>query len=165
MLSYIMIGRCLVLLIVANSAPIFARILLGVWSNWPIDGGIVYRDGRPLLGPTKTLRGLLAAVCATGMAAPLIDIDIITSALFGFCSMLGDLASSFIKRRLGVESSTSVLGLDQGLETLCPLFVFRERFDLQLADIFIISAIFFALNIVFSPLLSRLHIRHRPRSS
>lgn len=157
------IGRCLFLLIVANSAPILARDLLGERGNWPIDRGIVYRDGRPLLGPTKTLRGILAAVCATGLAALPVDIDVITGALFGLCSMLGDLASSFIKRRLGLESSASVLGLDQGLEALCPLLVFRVRFDLQVADIVVISAAFFVLDLVLSPLLYRLHIRNRPR--
>jgi predicted CDP-diglyceride synthetase/phosphatidate cytidylyltransferase len=163
MLSYTMIGRCLVLLIVANSAPILARNLLGEQGNWPVDRGLAYRDGRPLLGPTKTLRGMLAAICATALVAPLVDINVVSGALFGFCSMLGDLVSSFTKRRLGIESSASVLGLDQGLEALCPLFVFRVWFDLKLADIFIISVAFFALNIVFSPLLHRLHIRSRPR--
>ncbi len=157
------IGRCLFLLIVANSAPIITRNLLGKRGNWPVDGGIVYRDRRPLFGPTKTMRGMLASVCATGLAALLVNTDFVAGALFGLCSMLGDLGSSFIKRRLGVESSASVLGLDQGLEALCPILEFRVRFDLQVADILAISTAFFVLDLVLSPLLYRLNIRNRPR--
>lgn len=162
MIHYTAIGRCLVLLTVANGAPIMLRNLLGQRGNWPVDGGTVYRDGRPLFGPTKTLRGMLASICASGLAALLINIDLLTGALFGLCAMLGDLGSSFIKRRLGVASSARVLGLDQGLEALCPLLVFRQQFDLQLADILVISFVFLVLDCALTSLLHQLHIRNRP---
>lgn len=155
------IGRCLVLLTVANGAPVMLGTLLGKRGNWPVDGGLVCRDGRPLFGPTKTIRGLLASVCATGPAALLVKADFVTGVLFALCAMLGDLGSSFIKRRLGVESSAPVWGLDQGLEALCPLLVLRQRFDLQVADMLVISTVFLVLDCALSPLLYRLHIRQR----
>lgn len=161
MTHYTGIGQCLFLLIVANGVPIIARELLGDRGNCPVDCGIVWRDERPLLGPTKTVRGILAAVCATGLTAPLASVSVVTGTLFGLCSMFGDLLSSFIKRRLDVKSSDRVLGLDQGLEALCPVLVFRDQFDLQVLDALAIIVAFFVLEIVLSHLLYRLPTRNR----
>jgi CDP-2,3-bis-(O-geranylgeranyl)-sn-glycerol synthase len=52
---------------VADVAPIAAKHLLGARWQAPLDGGWRFVDGRPLLGPSKTWRGLLAA--ATALAA------------------------------------------------------------------------------------------------
>lgn len=156
------IVQVLFLLLVANGAPILARNLLGDHLSHPVDFGINGPDGRPLLGPTKTIRGLLAALVGTACAAPLVGVSWETGALFGLCTMLGDLGSSFLKRRMGVRSSESVLGLDQGLEALCPILALGRQFALQLADVFAIVAAFFVIEIVLSRLLYRLHIRNRP---
>jgi CDP-2,3-bis-(O-geranylgeranyl)-sn-glycerol synthase len=154
--------QALFLLLVANGMPILARNLLGAHLSHPVDCGINGPDGRSLLGPTKTIRGVLAALGGTACAAPLVGVSWETGTLFGLWTMLGDLGSSFLKRRLGVSSSESVLGLDQGVEALCPLLALGRQFAFQVADIFVIVAAFFVMEIVLSPLLYRLHIRDRP---
>jgi CDP-diglyceride synthetase len=156
------IVQVLCLLIVANGAPIIARNLLGERYNRPIDGGVVFVDGHRLLGPTKTIRGIVAAVGATALMAPFVGLSCLTGALFGLYTMGGDLVTSFIKRRLGLSSSESVLGLDQGLEALCPILVFRARFALHLPEVLAIMVAFFLLEIVLSRLLYWLHIRNQP---
>ena len=161
-MNYTIIAQLLLLLVVANGAPIITQNIFGDRFTQPLDCGIIFFDGRPLLGPTKTIRGIIFAVFTTALIAPLLGIFFVTGALFGLCTMLGDLVSSFIKRRLNINSSDSALGLDQGLEALLPVLIFRSQFALQAIDIFAIVGAFFLLEIVLSPLLYRLHIRNRP---
>lgn len=61
--------QLLLLLAVANNAPIAAKRFLGHRWDFPLDGGIRLRDGRPLLGPSKTLRGVIAAVASSTLSA------------------------------------------------------------------------------------------------
>jgi hypothetical protein len=56
--------------------------------------------------------------------------------------MGGDLLASFLKRRLGIISSESALGLDQSLEALVPALVCRTPFAFQATDILIIVLAF-----------------------
>ena len=157
------LGQFLFLLVVANGAPIIAWDICRERWNWPVDGGRTFYDGRPLLGPRKTVRGLLAAIVVTGCAAPLVGRSALLGTLIGLCAMGGDLLASFIKRRLGITSSQSALGLDQSLEALVPALVCRTPFAFQTTDILIIVLAFFVLEIVLSRLLYCLHIRNRPR--
>lgn len=161
MIQYTIVGQLLVLLLVANGAPIIARNLLGTRGNWPVDFGRVFVDGRRLLGPSKTMRGVLAAVCATGIVALLLGHSFVIGALFGLYTMVGDLVASFLKRRLGLPSSDSALGLDQGLEALCPVLLFQKYWALRFADIVVVVAAFFVLEIVLSRVLYKLRIRQR----
>jgi len=161
-MHYTVIGQFLFLLVVANGAPIIARDLLRAHWHCPIDGGRTWYDGRPLLGPAKTVRGLLAAGIATGCAAPLVGRPFLLGVLLGLCSMGGDLLASFMKRRLGITSSASALGLDQSLEALGPALVLRTSFAFQTVDIVIVVLAFFVLEIGLSRVLYRLHIRDRP---
>lgn len=156
-----MIGQLLLLLLVANGAPIIARNLLGTRGNWPVDFGGTFIDGRPLLGPSKTMRGVLAAVCTTGIVASLLGFPFVTGALFGLYTMVGDLVASFVKRRFGLPSSDSALGLDQSLEALCPVLLLRQYWSLSLADIIAVVVAFFVLEIVVSRVLYKLRIRQR----
>jgi CDP-2,3-bis-(O-geranylgeranyl)-sn-glycerol synthase len=111
---------------------------------------------------TCTVRGLLAAVIATGCAASLFGRSFLLGVLLGLCAMGGDLVSSCIKRRLGINSSESALGLDQSLEVLAPALVLRTAFAFQGAEIVTVVLAFFALEIGLSRVLYRLHIRDRP---
>jgi uncharacterized iron-regulated membrane protein len=156
------IVQFLILLMVANGTPIIAHDVFKEHWNWPIDGGRTAYDGRPWLGPTKTVRGPLVASLVTGLAAPLLGHSWVTGVLLGLCAMGGDLVSSFLKRRFGIKSSDSALGLDQSLEALCPAVLLRTPFALQWPDICAIVVAFFVLEIVLSRVLFRLHIRDRP---
>jgi CDP-2,3-bis-(O-geranylgeranyl)-sn-glycerol synthase len=154
--------KLLVLLGVANGAPIVARWLLGRRAAWPLDGGLRFVDGQPLFGATKTLRGLLAAVAACTACAPLLGFAWTTGLLIGLFAMLGDLAASFVKRRLRLTPSNQALGLDQIPEALLPLLAVQARLALDAWQILALVAVFTALQLVISPLLYRLGIRHRP---
>jgi CDP-diglyceride synthetase len=161
-MSYTTIGQFLFLLLVANGAPIIARGIFKDLLSYPLDGGKILYDGRPLFGPAKTIRGLLAAGVATGCAALLVGRPMLLGVCLALYAMCGDLMSSFIKRRLGIKSGDSALGLDQSLEALTPAVMLRTPFAFQVTEIVIVVLAFFLLEIGLSRLLYRLHIRDRP---
>jgi CDP-2,3-bis-(O-geranylgeranyl)-sn-glycerol synthase len=76
--------------------------------------------------------------------------------------MLGDLASSFVKRRLGRRTHSQALGLDQVPESLLPLLLLQERLALGAGEMALIVALFVALELMLSRLLFRWHLRDRP---
>ncbi|CAL1240640.1 CDP-archaeol synthase [Candidatus Methylocalor cossyra] len=154
--------KLLFLLSVANGAPIVLKKLLGNRGDWPLDGGWRGRDGRPLLGPSKTWRGCAAALLATGAAALALGWPFALGLLIGITAMVGDLASSFVKRRLGIPSSGKAPGLDQIPESLLPLLAVRCQLGLGSAQIALLVASFVLLDVVLSRLLYALHIREQP---
>ena len=159
---FILIIEVLLLLGIANGTPIFAARLFGKRFNAPLDGGLKLPDGRPLFGPSKTVRGLVLSVACATLAAPLLGFEWITGAGLASASMFGDLLSSFIKRRLGLRIHSQAFGLDQVPESLLPLLVLQRHLGLDYGDIAIIVAAFIVLELVLSRLLFRLHIRDRP---
>jgi len=129
-----------VLLLVANSAPVVARMILQSRLLTPVDCGLSFVDGRRLFGPRKTVLGLLSAVTVTTLVALMLDVSWQSGLLVATGAMVGDLLSSFVKRRLGVEPHGVVLGLDQLPEVLVPLFLVKAQFALTSADIVFILA-------------------------
>jgi len=154
--------QLLALLIVANGVPILARNLLGKRWGGALDAGLPFVDGRPLLGRSKTVRGVLCTIVVTGAVAPVLGISPGQGCLLGALSMSGDLISSFVKRRLGLEPSSRALGLDQVPESLMPLLLMKESLGLVWPEILRITVLFFVLELALSPLLYRLGIRDRP---
>lgn len=93
------------------------------WLAIPLDGGRTWR-GRPLLGPNKTLRGLLLMPAATALAvrlqfaaetaAPRLAALSVrdpdrggawtAGSLLGLAYIAAELPNSFLKRRLGIPS-------------------------------------------------------------
>jgi CDP-2,3-bis-(O-geranylgeranyl)-sn-glycerol synthase len=154
--------KMLVLLVVANGAPVLGKKIFGATFNRPLDGGIKLRDGRPLFGPSKTVRGLVLSIAATALAAVALGFDWKDGALIALLAMLGDLASSFVKRRLGRPPSSMALGLDQIPESLLPTLVFKARLGLTAWDITGVVFAFILLELLLSRLLYGLHLRDRP---
>ncbi len=152
----------LLLLLTANGAPIIARWLSGSHFAWPLDGGLLFIDERPLFGNNKTLRGLLAALIATTLLAWFIGWSPWLGLLFASTAMLGDLFASFIKRRLAIPVSGMAPVLDQVPESLFPLLAVRGVFDLSWLQISIIVVLFLVLDYLLSFVLYRLHIRQHP---
>ena len=97
----------LLLLITANGAPILLAWRLGQRWDWPLDAGWVLPDGRRLLGESATWRGLVAGVVSTALLSWLLGLGPGLGALIGFLSLVGDALSSFVKRRLGLNSVRS----------------------------------------------------------
>ena len=154
--------RSLVLLTLANGAPVVAKKVLGRRLAAPLDGGLRFFDRRPLLGPSKTVRGVLVSVIVTAAGAPLLGLDPATGADAAAAAMAGDLCSSFVKRRLALAPSSRALGLDQLPESLLPLLACRQALSLTAPDIVLAVAAFFIGEIVLSRILYRMHLRDEP---
>lgn len=122
----------------------------------------MFFDGRPLLGSSKTIRGLVAAVTATALGALLLGLPATVGALLGGGAMLGDALSSFIKRRMGAAPSSRATGLDQIPEALLPLLVLKGILGLTLVQIAGITFAFFVLDIPLAWLTHRIGLRDRP---
>ena len=67
--------QLLILLMLANGTPVVAKKFLGERFTYPLDGGVVFVDGRPLFGRSKTIRGVVLAVLVTTAGAPMIGLE------------------------------------------------------------------------------------------
>lgn len=162
MVEFLLGVRLLLLLSIANLAPILLFRLSGRQPGARLDGGLDFFDRRPLLGPSKTVRGVAAAVVAVALVAPLLGFSPYLGAVVGGCSMLGDALSSFCKRRLGIPESAKAIGLDQIPEALLPLLVVADSLSLSAVQIAVVTLAFFALEIPTSRLLFRMGMRDHP---
>ena len=157
-----LILKLLILLVLANGTPVILKKFLGARFALPLDGGVRFFDGRPLFGSSKTLRGAVLAVLVTTLGALAMDLGWKVGALVGVFAMLGDLFSSFCKRRVNLPPSSRAVVLDQVPESLFPLLAVQGTLALTVSDIVIVVVIFFVSEVVFSPLFYRLNIRDRP---
>jgi CDP-2,3-bis-(O-geranylgeranyl)-sn-glycerol synthase len=154
--------QLLILLAVANTAPLLGKRGLGDRWAWPLDGGLPFFDGRPLFGASKTLRGVVLALLATAAAGALVGLDWRIGALVGGGAMAGDLFSSFLKRRLALAPSSKATGLDQIPESLLPLLACRGALPLTVVDTALLVALFVVGEVLCSRLFYRLGLRDRP---
>ena len=154
--------KLLILLAVANGAPVVAKRLFGNRLSYALDGGARFIDGRALFGTSKTVRGLLLSIGATIVASPLFGLDFTTGFLVGLGAMAGDLLSSFTKRRLGMKPSSKATGLDQIPESLLPALMCWKHLSLSFIDVIALVGAFFVGEILLSLLLFKAHIRDRP---
>ena len=148
-----LVTTLILLLVTANGAPVVAGLLLGKRWDWPLDNNIRFTDQRPLLGTSKTLRGLIAAIVATAIVAALLGMTWFEGASFGLLAMLGDLCSSFIKRRLGFPSSQSVPLLDQLPESILPVWMMQMVLGPTMTEMFAAVAAFFVIDLLLSRLI------------
>jgi hypothetical protein len=158
----ILVLKLLVLLAVANGAPVLAKRLLGDRLARPLDGGAIFIDGRPLFGPSKTIRGIVVALAATPLAAALMGLSWQLGVVVAGLAVVGDLLSSFVKRRMGLPSGSMALGLDQIPESLLPLLGAWLFVPLSLLDVLVGVAAFFAGELILSRILFHLNLRERP---
>lgn len=154
--------QLLILLAVANGTPVIAKRVLGNVLARPLDGGAVFRDGRPLFGPAKTIRGIVLSLLATPLVAALMGLQSELGVLVAAAAMAGDLLSSFVKRRMGLPSSSKAIGLDQIPESLFPLAASGMLVPVTLVDIVAGVIAFLGGSLVLSRVLFYLHLRDRP---
>jgi CDP-2,3-bis-(O-geranylgeranyl)-sn-glycerol synthase len=154
--------QLLVLLTAANGTPIIAKKIFGTRGARALDDGIVFFDGRPVFGHSKTIRGILASILITTIGAPLIGLSPAIGVVVASTAMAGDLVSSFEKRRLNFPPSSQAIGIDQVPESLFPMLACRDALSLTFADIALGVGIFFVGGLFLSRLLYRLHLRDRP---
>jgi CDP-2,3-bis-(O-geranylgeranyl)-sn-glycerol synthase len=154
--------QLLVLLLVANGGPVLARRVLHDRWVWPLDGGRMFFDGKALLGPSKTWRGLLVAIVGCTLVSLFFGFSWQLGLTFGVASMLGDAVSSFAKRRLNVPASGRALGIDQIPEALLPLLACRSMLGLDGWSIVVLVVLFGLSGILISPVMFRLGLRETP---
>lgn len=161
-MNFDLIAKFLFLLGIANGAPIVVRKILSNEFSQPLDGGFKLPDGFPIFGSSKTIRGVLTAIVATALLAPVVNVSWISGALIGALAMVGDLISSFIKRRLGLLPSSRCTGLDQVPEALIPALAGVRLMGLNIFDVTLVVLIFFAGQIALSFLFYKIKLRRRP---
>jgi len=154
--------KVLLILATANSAPILAKKLFGQSLSYPLDGGFLFVDGRPIFGPSKTIRGVVVAAVASSLCAIILGFTWTTGVVLGLAAMGGDLISSFLKRRIGLPPSSMALGLDQIPESLLPALVAMNLMAFTVGDVVLIVVLFFVGELVLSRLLFRVHLRDQP---
>jgi len=154
--------QLLLLIWIANGAPVLAHALFGTRFAYPVDGGARFLDGRPFFGTAKTVRGVIAAVLLTTLAAVGLGLSPALGALVGSAAVAGDLLTSFIKRRMGLPPSSRARGLDQVPESLLPALVAAPRLGLAVADIALVVGMFVVLAVGLSPVLCRIRVRETP---
>ena len=162
MMQLLHILQILVLLTFANGAPIVAKKIFGSRFALPLDAGIIFFDGRPVFGASKTMRGIVVSILITSAIAPFIGLDLTIGAIVASSAMAGDLFSSFVKRRLNFPPSSQALGLDQVPESLFPMLACRDALSLTIAGIALGVGIFFIGALILSRFLFRAHLRDEP---
>jgi CDP-2,3-bis-(O-geranylgeranyl)-sn-glycerol synthase len=145
-----LVSHLVLLLVIANGTPVLLRLLLGSRWNRPLDNHRQFTDKRPLLGASKTLRGLIGSVLVTALLAPLFELSVLEGAGFALLAMLGDLCSSFLKRRLDIASSRSAPLLDQLPESLLPLWGMQSVLGASAGEIALAVMIFTVIDLLLS---------------
>ena len=152
----------ILLIVIANGIPVFMRFVFGGYCAWPIDFGKQLADGEPILGKSKTWRGVLTTMAVTPFFAFLLGYSPETGFLVAAFSMLGDLVSSFIKRRMHMRPSSMALFLDQIPEALFPAVVLMDVFNLNIGSVILVVTIFIVVELLLSRLLYKWGVRKRP---
>ena len=147
-MSWTAVSNAMILLIIANMMPWALGHTCG--SRWaaPIDCGMVWRDGRRLLGSHKTWRGLAGSILGCGITSHLLGMHWLVGVQFAFLSMLGDAFSSALKRRRGREPGQQMIGLDQLPEALLPLIVLRNALKLGWWELVLVTTVFAILDLI-----------------
>jgi len=134
--------KILTLLWVINFVPpLLAFFFEDKW-NTPLDLGYRFHDGQPLFGSHKTYRGFFGGVGAGALVGWCFGFPWWLGLGAGLLAMIGDLTSSFIKRRFEISSGDIVPVLDQGFEGLFPFLVLAPYFLLGVGDVLFLLVLF-----------------------
>lgn len=132
----------------------------------PIDLGKNWKDGRRIFGDGKTFRGLIGGTIC-GVIAGLIQMQVtplhnlgtftfVSIFTLSFGALLGDMAKSFFKRRLGYERGAQFPLVDQ-LDFVAGAWILTYIFDpVWFSDNFLAAPWIMVTVVLFTPLLHRL---------
>ncbi len=154
--------QLLIVVIAANGSPILGRLLRTSFWSTPLDLGARFVDGQPLLGSSKTFRGVVFGVVTAGLIAEVIALPFEIGIMIGALAMCGDVVSSFAKRRFRLPSESMAVGLDQIPESLFPLLGVKTLYGLSWPGIGLTVCGFLILELLLSVVLYKLHIRKHP---
>ena len=156
--------QMVVLLAAANGTPVIAKKIFRHRFARPLDGGLDFIDGRPLLGTSKTIRGIVASLAITTASAPLV----------GLSPKIGALVALRRWRATSSRASRSAGSACRQAAARSASIKFPNRFSrarlpaalsLKAADILLVVAIFFVGEIVLSRVLYALICATSPTSA
>jgi uncharacterized protein len=142
--------KILAMLIVTNAAPLLSTGFCPKGNRRPLDSGRRLADGHPILGKNKTLCGLLSGIGAAGALSLLIGLPLSMCMLIAGTSLLGDLLTSFIKRRLGLAEGQTAHLLDHLLEGALPLLLCKGLFSISWSLSLVLLMLFIGCGLVGS---------------
>jgi CDP-2,3-bis-(O-geranylgeranyl)-sn-glycerol synthase len=149
----------LILILAANATPVLMRLILGPRYAFVIDEYLPAIPGKTLFGRSKSWRGITSALVVTTLVAMALGMPWYLGTLVAAAAMLGDLLSSFIKRRLKIDEGTSTVVLDQAPESLFPCLLVQQTLALDPWQIANVVLVFMILDIVLTLLLRRFTAR------
>ena len=138
---------------VANATPVFLR------TGHPLDFGKKFSDGRRILGDGKTWEGLLIGIWF-GTTVACVEAIVLNSLkyyeyglLASIGGLLGDVISSFFKRRLGLERGAPLPLVDQldfyfGATLMMMVAGWMPRWDYVLWGVIIIVVLHKLTNVI-----------------
>lgn len=144
----------------ANAAPLaFSPILK---TKHPIDFGLTLPNGARLLGETKSWEGLAIGI-AIGTAVGFALAAPVRGFILSLGALLGDLAGSFIKRRLSIPPGQPLPLLDQ-LDFLAGSLLLAALFNygVGLFELLILVVITPPLHIMSNALAYAMGIKAKP---
>jgi hypothetical protein len=150
------------LIIIANGTPVFMRFCLKKRLETAIDLGATLPDGQRLFGASKTWRGLVGAILITSLVGWLMGYSAWLGCAVAMLALLGDLFSSFIKRRLALKPGSMAPLLDQIPESLLPAYILMHQFNLDSMDVLFLVICFVITELLLSRLFFMLGVRKTP---
>ncbi len=142
--------RIVLFLLWVNALPSLVAVLLKGRFHYPVDGGRLWRDGRPLLGENKTIRGVISSVAGGITLYPLLGHTWWLAGCVALLAMAGDLLTSFLKRRAEFLSGKNIIIVDQFFESFFPLLLLYIFLSLTWQQIFLSLLLFIAIAYVSS---------------
>jgi len=123
--------KILILLLFINGVPPVIAFLFPGIARRPVDCGLKFFDGYPVLGKHKTMTGFLSGTLTGCIFGFMLGFPLMIGFLIGFLGMAGDSFTSFIKRRLNIASGSDIFSLDQFFEGLFPLLILHRFYSLS----------------------------------
>ncbi len=150
----LLIFKFWLILMVTNGTPMLAAALWPGLRRRPVDNGRRLADGQPLLGHHKTWGGLLSGILAGGLCGGLMGLSLPMSSLIAGTSMLGDLFTSFLKRRMGFKEGETLPLFDQVFEGAFPLLLCKWAYRLSWS-VFLATLLVFSASILLGSLMKK----------
>ncbi|MCE4625139.1 MAG: CDP-2,3-bis-(O-geranylgeranyl)-sn-glycerol synthase [Desulfurococcales archaeon] len=153
---------------VANGTPVVVGKL--VRRPHPIDNGKTFWDGRRILGDGKTWEGLIGGVLAgliigaiLGVALSNLPFWLETGFWASLGAMIGDLAGSFAKRRMGLSRGDPAPLLDQlDFYVGALIFLYLAGAKVEIVPAIILAPLVYALHRLTNMLAYRFGIKREP---
>lgn len=129
-MTFLLDLKLLFFLWLINFIPPLLSFLIDSRFSLPVDLNKTFRDQKPIFGPHKTWRGLLGALFCGFLLSYLLGFPLWLGFSATLLSMIGDLLSSFAKRRLDKPSGHNFPVMDQFFEGALPFLLISPYFGL-----------------------------------